>query len=87
MWDDATRPTASLPVGGTVRALAISADGKQVLTGNLEGDVTLWDSAGALLRRYDWGVKSPIAAAFAADGLRAAVGGADGQIVIWDLDD
>jgi WD40 repeat protein len=88
VWDLSRKPAiASLPVGGSVSALAISADGKRVLTGNLEGEVTLWDSAGVLQRRFDWGVKKPIAATFSADGLRAAVGGADGQIVIWDLDD
>ena len=79
--------TATLPVGGSVSALAVSADGRRVLTGNLEGEVTLWDAGGTLLQRYDWGVKAPIAAAFARDGLRAAVGGTDGRIVIWDLDD
>jgi hypothetical protein len=58
-----------------------------VLTGNTDGEVTLWDAAGARLQRYDWGVKVPIAAAFARDGMRAAVGGTDGRIVVWDLAD
>jgi hypothetical protein len=76
-----------LQAGGGVSALAISADGRRVLTGNREGEVTLWDAAGARLYRYDWGVKVPIAAAFARDGMRAAVGGTDGRILVWDLDD
>jgi WD40 repeat protein len=79
--------TATLPVGGSESALAISPDGRRVLTANQEGEVTLWDAAGARLRRYDWGVDTPIAAAFARDGLRAAIGGTDRQIVVWDLDD
>ena len=58
-----------------------------MLTGNTEGEVTLWDAAGARPQRYDWGVKVPIAATFARDGMRAAVGGTDGQVVVWDLDD
>lgn len=88
VWDLSSKSaTAALQVGGSVSALAISADGQRVLTGNTDGEVTLWDAAGARLQRYAWGVKVPIAAAFARDGMRAAVGGADGQIVVWDLDD
>jgi WD40 repeat protein len=79
--------TASLPVGGSVSALAISADGRRVLTGNTDGEVSLWDAAGERIKRYRWRVKTPIAATFAGDGMRAAVGGTDGQIVVWDLDD
>jgi WD40 repeat protein len=86
VWDLASRSvTATLAVGGWVSGLAISADGRQVLTANPDGEVTLWDTAGAWLRRYDWGLQTPIAAVFARDGMRAAVGGTDGQIVVWDL--
>src|SRR5205085_2720242 len=78
VWDLSSKSaTAALQVGGWVSALAISADGRRVLTGNTDGEVTLWDAAGARLQRYDWGVKVPIAAAFARDGMRAAVGGTD----------
>jgi WD40 repeat protein len=88
VWDlSGKSATSTLPVGGSVSALAISADGRRVLTGKLDGEVTLWDAVGTRLRRYDWGVKAPIAAAFARDGMRAAVGGTDGRIVVWDLDD
>jgi WD40 repeat protein len=87
VWDLSNQsPSATLEVGGWVTALAISADGRRVLTGNLH-EVTLWDAAGARLQRYDWGVRAPIAAVFAPDGMRAAVGGTDGRIVVWDLDD
>jgi hypothetical protein len=67
-------------------ALAVSAGGRRVLTGNTDGEVTLWDAAGARRQRYAW-AKAPIAAAFARDGKRAAVGGSDGRVVVWDLDD
>jgi hypothetical protein len=70
-----------------VSALAVSADGRLVLTGNTDGEVTLWDAAGTRLQRYDWGVGAPIAAAFARDGMRAAVGGTLRRIVVWDLAD
>jgi WD40 repeat protein len=88
VWDLSSKSaTAALQVGGWVSALAISPDGQRVLTGNTDGEVTLWDAAGPLRQRYDWGVKVPIAATFARDGMRAAVGGTDGRIVVWDLDD
>jgi WD40 repeat protein len=87
VWDMASKSTTTvLPVGEWVSALALSTDGRLVLTGNPLGEVTVWDAAGPLLRRFDWGVKTPIAAAFSKDGLRAAVGGTDGRVVVWDLD-
>lgn len=88
VWDlSGKSATAALQVGGSVSALAVSADGRRVLAGNTDREVTLWDAAGARLRQYNWEVKVPIAAAFARDGMRAAVGGTDGRIVVWDLDD
>lgn len=88
VWDLSTKTAvAALQTGGSVYALAISADGQRVLTGNVNGDVALWDAAGARLRDYAWGVRMPIAAAFSRDGTRAAVGGTDGKIVVWDRDD
>lgn len=77
-------PSAQL--GGWLSALAVSADGRRVLTGTTEGDIVLWDASGARLREYSWGVTTPIAAAFDAEGMRAAVGGTDRQVVVWDLD-
>ncbi len=58
-----------------------------MLTGNTDGEVTLWDATGTQLQRYGWGVKTPIAATFARDGMRAAGGGTDGRIVVWGLED
>ncbi|HUR53580.1 MAG TPA: WD40 repeat domain-containing protein [Gemmataceae bacterium] len=88
VWDMTTNSaTAVLPAGRWASAAAISADGRRVLTGNTECDVSLWDAGGERLRQYAWGVNTPIAAAFAADGTRAAVGGTDGRIVVWDLDE
>jgi WD40 repeat protein len=88
VWDLPSKSVAAtLQVGGTVSVLAISADGQRVLTGTMEGEVTLWNAAGTRLQQYAWGVTVPIAAAFSRDGLCAAAGGTDRQIVVWDLDD
>src|SRR5262245_10085212 len=74
VWDlSGKSATAALQVGGWVSALAVSADGRWVLTGNTDGEVTLWDAAGSRRQRYDWGLEAPIAATFARDGMRAAV--------------
>ncbi|VTR96276.1 wd40 repeat-containing protein : Uncharacterized protein OS=Galerina marginata CBS 339.88 GN=GALMADRAFT_139557 PE=4 SV=1: WD40 [Gemmata massiliana] len=88
VWDLSSKtPAAVLKVGGWVSALAVSPDGRRVLTGTTNGDVTLWDATGAKLKEFAWEVKMPIAAVFAPDGTRAAIGGVDTQIVVWDLDD
>jgi WD40 repeat protein len=42
VWDLSSKSAvATLRVGGWVSALAISADGQRVLTGNTDGEVTL----------------------------------------------
>ena len=88
VWDMARKSaTATLDVGEWVSALAISPDGKLVLTGNANDEVTLWDASGTKLKQFAWGLEVPVAAAIARDGTRAAIGGTDGQIVVWDLDD
>jgi WD40 repeat protein len=89
VWNlPAQSPAVALAVGGPTCALALSADGRRVLTCRRDDEVALWDAAsGACLQRYNWKVAKPIAAAFSRDGMRAAVGGEDGQVVVWDLDD
>lgn len=69
--------------GGPVRALAISADGKTLLSGSFDGSAIRWslerDTAEQVLRFHDDAVN---ATALFADG-RAATAGADGRIAIW----
>ena len=87
VWDLSNKSaTAAFQVGGRVSALAISADGRRVLTGTTDGEVTLWDAAGARLQRYAWACsgRSP---SRSTGRECAAVGGTSGQIVVWDLDE
>ena len=64
VWDLASKAaTASLNVGDSVSALALSADGRRLLTGNMKGELVLWDAGGAQLRQYDWKIDMPIDAA------------------------
>lgn len=69
--------------GGPVRALAISADGKTLLSGSFDGSAIRWslerDTAEQVLRFHDDAVN---ATALFRDG-RAATAGADGRIAIW----
>ncbi|WP_183244616.1 c-type cytochrome [Bradyrhizobium sp. cir1] len=69
--------------GGPVRALAVSVDGKTVLSGSFDTAAIRWslatESAEQVLRFHAGAVN---AAAFLGDG-RMATAGADGQIAIW----
>jgi cytochrome c len=69
--------------GGPVRALAISADGKSVLSGSFDTSAIRWslatESAEQVLRFHSDAVNAVI---FLQDG-RMAIGGADARITIW----
>ncbi|WFU69722.1 MULTISPECIES: c-type cytochrome [unclassified Bradyrhizobium] len=69
--------------GGPVRAIAVSADGKTVLSGSFDTAAIRWslatESAEQVLRFHSDAVN---AVAFLGDG-RMATAGADGQIAIW----
>ncbi|WP_247990718.1 c-type cytochrome [Bradyrhizobium sp. 186] len=69
--------------GGPVRAIAVSADGKTVLSGSFDTAAIRWslatESAEQVLRFHSDAVD---AVAFLGDG-RMATAGADGQIAIW----
>jgi WD40 repeat protein len=88
LWDAAT----GKPVGRSakhrsrVTAVACSPVGPLLVTGDSAGKVFLWDAAGRVLTRYNWGLKEVAALAFAPDGLRAAAVDRTGKVVIWDVD-
>src|SRR5207253_6519788 len=69
--------------GGPVRALAVSADGKRVVSGSFDTSVILWslatESAEQVLRFHSDAVNAAI---FLPDG-RIATAGADARIAIW----
>ena len=72
--------------GGPVRALAISTDGKSVLSGSFDTSVIRWllatESAEQVLRFHSSAVNAVI---FLQDG-RKATAGADARIAIWTAD-
>src|SRR3954452_9702519 len=69
--------------GGAVRAIAISADGKRVLSGSFDTSAIRWslatESAEQVLRFHSDAVNAVI---FLQDG-RMATGGTDARIAIW----
>jgi len=69
--------------GGPVRALAVSQDGSEALSGSFDSSAIRWsltrNNAEQVLRFHDDAVN---AVALLADG-RAVTGGADGRIALW----
>jgi cytochrome c len=70
--------------GGPVRALAVSSDGTEALSGSFDTSAIRWSlrtgTAGQVLRAHDGAVN---AVAFAGKGGRNVTAGQDARIVIW----
>lgn len=69
--------------GGPVRAVAVSPDGRQALTGSFDQSAILWNlasgSAETVLRFH----QGAINAVLAIKGLGFATGGEDGKVALW----
>jgi serine/threonine protein kinase/WD40 repeat protein len=71
-----------------VRSLAISADGRRVVSGHDDGKVVLWDATTRQHLHSFKGHQFPVrAVAISPDGRRAISGGRDQTVRLWDLDE
>ena len=69
------------------RSVAISQDGRRLVTGSWDQTVRLWDlNTGVQRRQYAKLVDSVLAVAISADNRLVAAGTADGVVLIWDLE-
>jgi len=89
----------TLPVGGgdpqftlsghpkQVNAVAVTPDGRRLLTASHDGSIRVWDAAtGAAGPSFDWDIGPVTALAFSPDGLTCAAAGLNGNVVVWDAD-
>jgi len=89
VWDTLTgaevRRLAEQP--SSITMLAVSADGKRLLTGSDDRVVRWWNlEEGKLLRRFDGHTSYVKCVAFSSDGRQALSGGADHRVFLWDLE-
>ena len=66
--------------------VACAPDRPLFATGDNAGAVYLWDAAGRVLNKYDWGLGCVAKLGFAPDGLRCAAMDVGGKVVVWDID-
>ena len=70
-----------------VNAVAVTPDGRRLLTASHDGSIRTWDAAtGASGPSFDWEIGPVTALAFSPDGLTCAAAGLNGNVVVWDAD-
>ncbi len=70
-----------------VRSLALSPDGKWLVTAGRDGKLYVWEFAtGRVRAAMDQGVMGFQVVAFSPDGRTLATGGIDRNVTLWDFD-
>jgi hypothetical protein len=90
MWEIATGKEArKFEVGGNsgyVKGMALSPDGRRLLTGHEDKTVRLWEVAtGKELRRFEGHTAAVNCVAFSHDGTQALSGSEDRTVRLWNL--
>ncbi|KAH8822220.1 quinon protein alcohol dehydrogenase-like superfamily [Flagelloscypha sp. PMI_526] len=77
----------AVKVGASIFALALSPDGKHIVSGSFDNTVCLWDAeSGRQLRKLVGHTNSASSVAFSPDGKRIVSGSDDKTIWIWDAE-
>ena len=71
---------------GWVLSVAISADGKYIVSGSEDSTVRLWSMDGTLLKTFNGHQGWVLSVAISADGQYIASGGKDKKVRLWSLD-
>jgi WD40 repeat protein len=90
MWETSNeRPVAAFAAHrGTVRSVAVSADGRRLLTGGVDGSVRLLDvESGRLLRVFQADNLPVTAVAFVPGDRQAVSGGEESTVRLWRLEE
>jgi serine/threonine protein kinase/WD40 repeat protein len=85
LWDVQTgRLVRSMTAAGELSAVAVSADGSQILVGGLTPQVQIWNADGTSGPSLGLPPGSTLASvAFAPDASRAVIGTSSGGVVLW----
>jgi WD40 repeat protein len=88
--DGSKRPRSGLIEGhaDVVSCLALTPDGRTLLSASWDGVVRCWDAVtGTQKCAWDWGTGKLFHVAVSPDGLTAVAGGLKSDFVMWDLDE
>ncbi len=71
----------------SVSNLALSPDGKYVLSASADGTVRLWDiETGQEIRRFSGHASGAYSVAFSSDSKKILTGGQDGTVLLWNIE-
>jgi WD40 repeat protein len=90
MWEIATgkeaRKFEAGGMSGYVKGMALSPDGRRLLTGHEDKLLRLWDvDTGKEIQRFEGHTDTVNCVSFSADGMRALSGGQDRTVRLWGL--